>query len=173
MAGLLRRLCRLHDALTRLSGYGGSVALGAIVVAYCYEVVARYIFNAPTTWADEAVSYSLCIGVFLMMPYVTAKGGHVAVTMIVEMAPPKLARVMTWLTLLLGFVVCAISAWMSLDENVRQFVQDVYLMKVHSIPKWWISVFITYGFASSALHFLRMLDIRAIPVGAPPAEKRV
>lgn len=171
MADLLRSLCRLHDAVTRLSAYGGSVALGVIVVAYCYEVVARYLFNAPTTWADEAVSYSLCIGVFLMMPQVTAKGGHVAVTILVDLAPPKVAHVMVRLTLFLGFLVCAISAWMSLDENVRQFIQDVYLMKVHSIPKWWISAFITYGFASSALHFLRMLGPRPIAIGGLPAQE--
>lgn len=173
MADLLRSLGRLHDALTRLSSYGGTAALGVIVVAYCYEVVARYIFNAPTTWADEAVSYSLCIGVFLLMPQVTAKGGHVAVTLLVDMAPPKLARFMIWATLFLGFLVCAISAWMSLDENVRQFVQDVQLMKVHVFPKWWISVFITYGFASAAIHFLRLLDIHKTILDAARAEERM
>jgi C4-dicarboxylate transporter, DctQ subunit len=169
----LRSLLRLHDALTRLSLYGGTVALGVIVVSYCYEVFARYIFNAPTLWANEAVSYALCIGVFLMMPYVTAKGGHVAVTVLVDVAPPKVARLMIWLTLFMGFLVCGFSAWVSLDENVRQIVQDVRLMKVYAIPKWWISVFITYGFASSALYFLRMLGSGNIGVDAAASLERM
>jgi len=60
-----------------------------------------------------------------------------------------------------AFVICAIGTWISLDENIRQYVQEVFLMRVHPIPKWWISSFITFGFAMSALHFLRKLDPRA------------
>lgn len=165
MRRLVKHLTRLHDGVTWLSYIGGTIALGVIVVSYCYEVLVRYIFNSPTTWANELVSYSLCACVFLMMPHVTQKGGHVAVTFLIDLAPKELARFMIWVTFLMGFVVTGFSTWISLDENIRQIVKNVYLMKVNPIPKWWISVFITYGFGLSALHFLRLLDYRKIVVG--------
>jgi hypothetical protein len=33
-------------------------------------------------------------------------------------------------------------------------------MKVHPIPQLWISAFMTYGLAMSAIYFLRHLDVR-------------
>ena len=38
--------------------------------------------------------------------------------------------------------------------------------KVKPFPKYYISVFITFGFGMSALHYLRMLDYRKIKVTA-------
>lgn len=162
---LIEGLARLHDGVTWLGYLGGTIALGVITFAYCYEVLARYVFDAPTTWANELVSYSLCASVFLMMPHVTQKGGHVAITLFVDIAPKGLAKFMIWVICCMSFLACALATWISLDENVRQIVKNVYLMKVTPIPKWWISVFITYGFGLSALHFMRMLDYRKIVVG--------
>ena len=173
MAGLFRGLTRAHDALTDVSFQFAKLCLAIIVFAYCYEVAARYFFNAPTWWADEAVSYSLCIGCFTMMPYVTREKGHVAVTLIVDLMSPARARPVYWLIYLLGFLACAAAAWISLDENIRQVVKGINLMKVKPVPKYWISTWITYGFASSALYFLRFLDYRAIAPDDGGTEGRI
>ncbi len=171
-AALLRGLARAHDGLTDVSFQFAKLCLGIIVFAYCYEVAARYFFNAPTWWADEAVSYSLCIGIFTMMPHVTREKGHVAVTLIVDLMSPRNARPVYWFIYLLSFLACAAAAWISLDENIRQVVKGVMLMKVEPLPKYWISTWITYGFASSALYYLRLLDYRKI-TGGGGAEGRL
>lgn len=155
----------MHDALTDLCFHLGKLCLAIILFAYTFEVVSRYFFNAPTWWADEAVSYSLCIGCFLMMPHVTREKGHVAVTFLVDMMPDRGARVAYWFIYLLCFIACALAFWINLDENLRQIANDVQLMKVKPIPKYLISVFLTFGFGMSAIHFLRFLDYRTIKVG--------
>lgn len=170
----LRWLGRLHDGITDVGFHLSKLCLAIIVFSYCYEVVARYFFAAPTWWADEAVSYALCIGVFLMMPHVTRRGGHVAVTLVLETMPPRHARTLTWFIYLLGFLTCAAATWISLDENIRQVVKDVQLMRVKPLPKYWISSWITYGFLGSTLYFLRMLDFRKITVsGGSRSEGKV
>lgn len=161
---MLATLARAHDGLTELGFRLGKLCLGIIVFSYSYEVIARYFFNAPTWWADEAVSYSLSIGCFLVMPYVTQQKGHVAVTFLVDRLAPRPQRAAYWVINLICFLICAAAFWISLDENIRQVVSDVYLMKVKPIPKYYISVFITYGFGMSALHFLRTLSFRRVPV---------
>lgn len=155
-------LLRAHDKLTDYCFVVSQLCLGIIVFAYCFEVAARYIFNAPQWWADEAVSYSLCIGCFLMMPHVTRTKGHVAVTLIVDTMRGDGARMLYWFIYFLGFLACAVGAWIGLDETIRQYVQDVHLMKVKPVPKFLISMWIPFGFASSALYFLRMLDYSKI-----------
>lgn len=151
----MRPLARLHDALTQISFGISAALLGLVTAIYCLEVMLRYIFNAPTTWGGEAISYSLCASIFLAMPHVTKVGAHVAVTVVIEKSSPAVGRLISWIIYLVAFVICTIATWISFDENVRQFVQDVHLMRVHPIPKWYISVFITYGFGMSALHYLR------------------
>jgi TRAP-type C4-dicarboxylate transport system permease small subunit len=157
---MYKALLRFHDWLTFASLWFGAILLGVILFAYCWEVIVRYLFNAPTTWSIEVITYSQCAAVFLTIPYLCQKGGHVAVTVVIDRTSPAFAERLSWFIYLVGFVVCAILTWMSLDENVRQILNDVQIMAVHSIPKWWISVFLTYGFGMSALHYLRKLNFR-------------
>lgn len=152
---VLARLARAHDVVTDIGGHIGKLCLCGIVFAYCYEVIARYFFGAPTWWANELVSYALCIGCFSLMPEVTRAGGHVAVTVIVEHMPSTQTALLSRLLNLCAFVTCGAATWISLDENIRQVLQDVHLMKVYPLPQIYISVWITYGFASSAIYFLR------------------
>jgi hypothetical protein len=48
--------------------------------------------------------------------------------------------------------------------------QDVSLLRVRQTPKIYVSVWITYGFCSSALYFLRMLATIRESSAAPAAE---
>ncbi|MBK19909.1 MAG: hypothetical protein CMM52_13835 [Rhodospirillaceae bacterium] len=160
--GIYRTFERCHDWLTVVGYYLACVALSIIFGAYIIEVFARYFFNAPQWWASEAVSYSLCACTFLMMPYVTWKRGHVAVALIFDLLPRNGARVALWLTYLLGALFCGFATWISFDETVRQFIHNISLMAVKPVPKYLISIFIPFGFASSTLHFLRFLDFKAI-----------
>ena len=91
-------------------------------------------------------------------------------TFLVDLISPARAKPVYWVIYLLCFVVCTLGFWINLDENLRQIAKDVHLMKVKPIPKYWISVFITYGFGMSALHFLRMLNYRTMTVGQPQTE---
>ena len=155
MRSTLSSLARAHDVVTVFGGHLGKLCLAIIVFAYCYEVVARYFFGAPTWWANELVSYALCIGCFLLMPEVTRSNGHVAVSVIVDLLPKERTVRLKRTLNVCAFVTCGVATWISLDENIRQVVQDVHLMKVHPIPQIYISAWITYGFASSAIYFLR------------------
>lgn len=154
---ILRALATLHDGVTRAGYLGGVAALSLITICYTYEVAARYFFSAPTTWASDLVGYSLCAGVFLMMPHVTATRAHVAVTVLVDVVPPGVARLMHGFINLIGFGFCMFAASISFDENVRQMARGILTLGTDPIPKWWVSSFITFGLSVSALHFLRHL----------------
>lgn len=155
-------LARLHDRVTWAGYYLGCLALATIFSAYIIEVFGRYLFNAPQWWASEAVSYSLCAGTFMMMPYVTWKKGHVAVALIFDVLPPSAVRPAVWITYLMGTVACGIATWITAEETLRQWTNDVHIMAVEPVPKYLISMFIPFGFASSTLYFARMLDWRKI-----------
>jgi TRAP-type C4-dicarboxylate transport system permease small subunit len=158
----LAPLLRAHDAITSIGFEISKLCLVVIVFSFSYEVVARYFFGAPVWWANEVVSYALCIGVFLAMPEVTRRNGHVAVTVIPEILPLRYRAILMACIQAVGFLACIAIAWMSLNQNVSQYLRDAMIIAaVRPIPKVYISVWITFGFISSAIYFLRNLDLRA------------
>lgn len=74
------RLRRFIGALDRFSERAGA-ALALLIVpligATAYEVVARYAFDAPTTWAYEFI-YMVCAAMFMLgAAYALRTGAHV------------------------------------------------------------------------------------------------
>ena len=153
---MLRRLGRLHDTLTEAGVRLAMAGLALIVLAYAWEVVARYFLGAPTRWSGDLVGYLLLFVTFMALPAVTATGGHVAVTVLLERLSPR-AQVWAGRAIaLVGAVVCLFLMKVCLDETVRQVQRGVRMMAAHPVPKAWISVWVVYGFAGAALHFLRL-----------------
>lgn len=158
MKRVVQLLLRGHDYLTILGGAIAAIGLASIVGSYVYEVIARYIFSSPTAWASDYVSYALCATVFLALPQVTKNKAHVAVTIVVDVAPASIAGVVHVLVSLLGFFCLSLSAWVSLQENVRQYTRDIHTLAIVPIPQWWVSSFITFGLAVSAVYFIRYVS---------------
>ena len=75
MAAASRALDAVSVALFVLAG----AALGTMVLLTLWEVVARYAFDAPTTWTAEATGYALAAVVFASLPEVTRRNAHVAI----------------------------------------------------------------------------------------------
>jgi C4-dicarboxylate transporter, DctQ subunit len=150
-------LGRLHDALTDLGVQVAKICIALILILYCWEVFGRYVLNLGTWWANEYVPYTVCVATFLMMPAITRANGHVAIGAMENFLPARFAIHGRALILVISLVVCSVIAWIALQENLRQVAQDITLMRVRQTPKIYVSAWITYGFVSSALYFLRML----------------
>lgn len=151
---------RFLDELTRIAAYAAAVSLAVIVTAFAYEVVARYVFNAPTWWSAELVSYLLCVLTSCMMPRVTQTRGQVAVTVLLERLRPQAQGVAERLIWALGFAATAAIAWFAAEETARQIERGVQMMAAMPIPKWWVSIWIAFGFGLTALQFLRLALVR-------------
>ena len=149
------RLCRLHDVLTSAAAGLAGVGLILIVAAYVYEVITRYFFDSPTAWVSDFVSYALAATVFLALPKVTRDKGHVAVTVLVDALPVRLADVLYVALSGLGFASLAFASWVSLQENIRQYQKGIETLAIVAIPQWWVSGFITFGLLLSSLYVLR------------------
>lgn len=159
------------NALTfvrRLTHAIASLSLAGIVLAYSYEVLARYAFGAPTGWSAELVSYLLCILVFTMMPTVTAQRGHVAVTVLLEQLTPQRRVQVNRLIFVLGCITCLTVSFFAAQESARQFSRGVTMMATYPIPKWWISIWLAIGFGLAALEYLRLSFISERVAPASP-----
>lgn len=70
---------RTIERITTSIGIMASFAIVPLVLATCYEVLARYVFDAPTIWAYE-IGYTLTGSHFLLgMAYTLAVGAHIRI----------------------------------------------------------------------------------------------
>lgn len=155
--GPVHQLCRAHDLVTHLSFQLAVASLGVIAVAFCYEVVARYAFNAPTVWANPLVSYLLCALIFLALPEMTRQGAHISINILLEAMPSGPRHALSQLIRLIGLGACLLGAWITGTETGAQLVGGIQTISYFPVPKWLVSGFIPYGLLSAGLYFLRQI----------------
>ena len=159
----MRALSRLHSLITDLGYLLAAVGLAAMGVLYCLEVVFRYFLNAPTRWSLEVITFLMLVVTFLAVPHAVRGGMHIAVTLLADLYPRQAKRIMLAMNAL-GAVLCVFIAYISLSENVAQYRGSIETIGNIPLPKWWLSAFITYGFANSALWYFRLLANRGEPI---------
>jgi TRAP-type C4-dicarboxylate transport system permease small subunit len=151
------RLAAAHDALTHAGFVGAAACLAAIVVAYCYEVVARYFFNAPTSWAGALASYALCGVVFLATPELTRKHIHIVINVLLDRMPPKQVVHLQRAITVACAAACLFAAWVVGTTTVTQYKQGIQTILNWPVPKWPLTTVIAYGLLSAGIYFLRHL----------------
>lgn len=81
---LLLGTIRAIDRFTGWIGWAVAWLIVPLVVAVTYEVVARYVFDAPTIWAYD-VSYMLYATIFMLgASYALRQGAHIRTDMLWE-----------------------------------------------------------------------------------------
>jgi TRAP-type mannitol/chloroaromatic compound transport system permease small subunit len=93
----------------------------AIVLLMLWEVLSRYVFSAPTSWAPELAT--LIFGPFFLLggPYLLHLGGHVAVDVASAHATGRLAVLLKLAGLFLAAVFGAILLWFSMPLVMQSF----------------------------------------------------
>jgi TRAP-type C4-dicarboxylate transport system permease small subunit len=152
---MLNQLGKVHDGITAASFAAAAGCVALITFSFAYEVVARYFFGAPTSWAYDLSSYALCPMIFLAVPAMTQRQMHIAVSYLVEALPDKARSRATLAVAIVAAIICFVAAWITGAETWRQFVSGTQTISASPISKWWVSIFIPYGLFGAALYFTR------------------
>ena len=64
------------------------------VIIPCYEVVMRYVFNAPTTWVHDGATALSATGFLMAGCYCLQARRHIAITVIYDTVPQKVRNVL-------------------------------------------------------------------------------
>lgn len=153
---LLHVLNKGLAAVTSFCLFLSGILLGLMVFFYAYEVVVRYFFDSPTSWTFDLGKAILCSSVILALPDITRNQGNITIDVFLEKLSKKTRYQANQIISLFCFVVCLLTAYICLDETIRQYQNDIGTFWINPVPKWWISVFIPFGFALSGLHFLKL-----------------
>jgi TRAP-type mannitol/chloroaromatic compound transport system permease small subunit len=104
-------VARWIDRLTGATGLFGAWLVAPLVIFTCYEVGARYLFDAPTIWAFE-LGYMLTGANFLLgMAYALRESAHIRIEVIYARFPRKLQVLINAITY--AFIIVPICGWLS------------------------------------------------------------
>lgn len=111
------------DRLALWLGRTVAWCFAAIVLIMVYEVVARYAFNAPTSWAHESAILLASFGFVFGGAFCMAEGTHMRITLLVERRP-ALARLSETVSLVVGIIYLSgltFAAWRMAERAICRF----------------------------------------------------
>ena len=74
----------LNKALELLAG----LSMAVMVILTTYQVIARYIFNSPSTWSEELVGYLFGWSTLFGATIVSGERGHMNIPILVDRMNP-------------------------------------------------------------------------------------
>jgi C4-dicarboxylate transporter DctQ subunit len=151
----MNMLLRSLDALTFALFVVGCACFGIMTLGYGYEVMSRYFFGSPTSWASDFGSYLLCAGTFLTLPQLTRESGNVALTFIDDFAAAAKVRRVAIARDIVSGAVCLFAVWICYGALTGQIEGGARTIATISIPKWALTSLVVAGLGLAALHFLR------------------
>lgn len=146
---------QLHDASSRILFFLAGLALTAASGLYLFEVISRYIFNAPTTWSGEVIQYCLTLLIFFALPDISRRSAHISIDIVHDYLSKKTSYLLNRAGEFVASLACATASWIIAREAIKQYERGLLTNAAHPIPRWWITSVIALGLISAAIHFLR------------------
>jgi TRAP-type mannitol/chloroaromatic compound transport system permease small subunit len=103
------------DKVQDVFGFWTAMLIFPMVLVVLYEVLMRYLFNAPTSWGFEATTFLYGIHYMLGFGYTLKYNGHVKVDVFVSLLSTKKQTLISLLTHLIFFIpVYVLLSWGSI-----------------------------------------------------------
>nr|MEC9418496.1 TRAP transporter small permease [Pseudomonadota bacterium] len=120
------------------------VAVGCMLT---YEVLARYLFVAPTIWASELSQLCLIWGTMLAMPWLLKAGRHIAVDALTDQLTPGWRRACHVVAMGFVAVFSILVAWKGGGIFYDSFERGRTSGSMLDLPMWISELSVPVGFA--------------------------
>jgi TRAP-type mannitol/chloroaromatic compound transport system permease small subunit len=107
----MKNLLRVIDSINHWTGKVSSFLILVITGVILFEIIARYLFGKPTTWAFEISLTLYGIYVALLGAYVLVTGGHVNVDILYTRLSPRTRAGVNLFSWLIFFLWCGALVW--------------------------------------------------------------
>jgi TRAP-type mannitol/chloroaromatic compound transport system permease small subunit len=150
---MINKVIYAIDQLSKTIGHAFAWCIVILTLGTCYEVVVRYVFDNPTSWAFD-MSYIMYGAVFYMAgAYTLSRGGHVRADMFYRLLSPKrqatIELVLYVLFFFPGILALVVAGGGYGFESMR--LREVSVNSPAGVPIWPLKMMIQFGAALIAL----------------------
>lgn len=163
---------KLVDGVTR-----GTMALlmGTLVLCVVWQVISRYILNAPSTFTDELARFLLIWVSFLGVAYLSGRNAHVSIDVLSErLKPAQRVRLNVFINLVIILFVLSVLVY---GGGVLVYTTFVYMQLTPTMQIPMAFVYLIGPISGLLITYYKIVDIRtllqenveATPESTPPA----
>ncbi|MXN66182.1 TRAP transporter small permease subunit [Stappia sp. GBMRC 2046] len=145
---------RIIDRLSAALGQFAAWAYFATALMLGYEVFMRYVFIAPTIWAEELSRLFLVWGTFAGAAILVHRRQHIAITVLTDALPPRLKHLQQVVVLLFIAFIAAVTVWYAFDIAADSFTRGRTTGSMLDVPAWWNEAAIPVCFTLLSLQAL-------------------
>ena len=138
---MLEKVSAMIDGFSRKEGEWSALLILPLTVVVIYEVIMRYVFDAPTVWGFEATTFIYGIHFMLGLAYCDVEDGHVKVDIFTSRMSHNSQAFLVILTNLVIFLPVftgvtiwawkyAITSTMQLELNSTSWAPPVWPIKL-------------------------------------------
>ncbi len=103
----------IRKFVENLLAFLASFTIAAGVLLAFINVAVRFIFNQSIEWAFELTSYLFIYSAFFAAAFLFSKGANIKVTILLDLMPPKISKIMVIFVDLLNLIYLGIIAYFS------------------------------------------------------------
>ncbi len=114
------------------------------------NVVARYVFDASLVWATELTIFLFLWSAFFGAAYCFKKDAHIAVTIVLDIMPSKIAKIMLLISHFITIVFLLAVAYYGYEYLLLVHEIDERSIDLWDMPMWiiYLVIPISFGFAA-------------------------
>lgn len=98
-----------NDYALRIGWWISVFAIGLMVLSILCQVFFRYVLGSPLAWSEEAARFCMLWMTGFMAPLAYRQGGFVAIDMLVQMLPRRVAEILSFILLVIPLVVLIVA----------------------------------------------------------------
>jgi len=127
-----------------------AIGISAGVAVAFTNVVARYAFDASLVWATEMTIFLFLWSAFFGAAYCFKKDAHIAVTIVLDIMPSKIAKIMLLISHTITFIFLLAVAYYGYEYLLLVDEIDERSIDLWDMPMWIIYLVIPISFAFAA-----------------------
>lgn len=127
-----------------------AIGITAGVAVAFTNVVARYVFDASLVWATELTVFLFLWSAFFGAAYCFKKDAHIAVTIVLDLMPSKIAKLMLLLSHTITIIFLSIVAYYGYEYILIVIQIDERSIDLWNMPMWIPYLVIPISFAFAA-----------------------
>lgn len=167
---MLSRISERYGRLLAGLALAGCAVLFLTMLVICLDVLLRNVRLAPglhgISWANEVTEYALYLITMLTAPWLLRQGMHIRIDVLLRAIPRRLAWYCEWAVDAVALVCCLAIAWYGVKAVLSSHAIGGMVVKVLSVPEWWLLAPLPATFALLAIEVLfRMQRLHAAERG--------
>ena len=148
---------RFVEKFVKGSGILGAFLFLIVMGITTYEVLVRYIFNAPTTWSMEISVILTMWGTFLGVAYTLQQGGHTQIDLVINRFSERSKRILRIFVYLFVMLFSIFLTWASLVPAIEAYLIKEVTQSYTRTPLFILMISIPIGGILLIIEIIREL----------------